>query len=189
MTNAAGNGWPPVAPAAAPWLAGGLGILIWGATPAATKFAVQGMDAFAVGGLRTVIAGALVLPALFLLRLPLPRDRRGWTLLAISSLSGFVAFPVLFSLGLAHTSTAHAGLILAPLPILTGLIGAVVARRIPGRLWWAGAALALAGETVLVSGGDPGGGEASLSGDLLVLAAGLSVKGGYVAGSRLSRGA
>lgn len=186
MSAETGNGQPPTALAAAPWLAGGLSILIWGATPAATKFAVQGIDAFTVGGLRTVIAGALVLPALFLLRLRPPRDRSGWTLLAISSVSGFVAFPILFSLALAHTSTAHAGLILAPLPVLTGLIGAAVERRMPGGLWWPGAALAFAGEAVLVGLRDDGGGEATLLGDLLAFAAGLSVAGGYVAGSRLS---
>jgi drug/metabolite transporter (DMT)-like permease len=186
VTDAAGNGRPAAAFAFAPWLAGGLSILIWGATPAATKFAVRGIDAFAVGGLRTVIAGAVVLPALILLRLPLPGDRRGWMLLAISSISGFVAFPVLFSLALAYTSTAHAGLILAPLPILTGLIGAVVERRMPGVLWWGGVALAFAGEAVLVGLPDAGSGEATLLGDLLAFAAGLSVAGGYVAGSRLS---
>lgn len=169
-----------------PWLAGFLSIIIWGATPAATKFAVLGIDALAVGMLRTIIAGVLVLPALFLLRLPLPRDRRGWKLLLISSISGFIAFPVLFSLALAHTSTAHAGLILAPLPILTGLIGAIVERRMPGRFWWAGVALAFAGEAVLVGLRDPGAGAATLTGDLLAVAAGLSVAGGYVAGSRLS---
>lgn len=186
MTDAAGTGRPAAAFAFAPWLAGGLSILIWGATPAATKFAVRGIDAFAVGGLRTVIAGAVVLPALILLRLPLPGDRRGWMLLAISSISGFVAFPVLFSLALAYTSTAHAGLILAPLPILTGLIGAVVERRMPGVLWWGGVALAFAGEAVLVGLRDAGGGEATLLGDLLAFAAGVCVAGGYVAGSRLS---
>jgi drug/metabolite transporter (DMT)-like permease len=107
-------------------------------------------------------------------------------LLAISSISGFVAFPVLFSLALAYTSTAHAGLILAPLPILTGLIGAVVERRMPGVLCWGGVALAFAGEAVLVGLRDAGGGEATLLGDLLAFAAGVCVAGGYVAGSRLS---
>lgn len=171
---------------AGPWLAGGLSILVWGATPAATKFAVQGIDAFAVGALRTVIAGALVLPLLLVLQSPLPQGRRDWLLLCFSSVSGFIAFPVFFSLALAHTTTAHAALILAPLPILTALIGAAVERRLPGGLWWVGCALAFAGETVLVGLRAPGDGEAALLGDLLAAAAGLSVAGGYVAGSRLA---
>lgn len=185
MTSATGRGRSVAAFAVAPWLAGGLSILIWGATPAATKFAVHGIDALAVGILRTVFAGLLVAPALLLLRLPLPRDRRGWTLLLISSVSGFVAFPLLFSLALVHTSTAHAALVLASLPIFTGLIAAAVARRWPGRWWWAGVVLASAGEIVLVGLRDTGG-DASLAGDLLAFASAVSVAGGYVAGSRLA---
>lgn len=67
------------------------------------------------------------------------------------------------------------------------MFGAVVERRWPGRLWWRGAALALAGEVVLVGARfgfeEPG---ASLEGDLLTLASCIAAAGGYVAGSRLS---
>jgi len=57
---------------------------------------------------------------------------------------------------------------------------------LPGGLWWVGVALAFAGEAVLVGLRDAGGGEATLTGDLLAFAAGGAVAGGYVAGSRLS---
>jgi drug/metabolite transporter (DMT)-like permease len=89
-------------------------------------------------------------------------------------------------LALARTSTAHAALVLASLPIFTGLIAAVVERRWPGRWWWAGVVLASAGEIVLVGLRDAGGGDASLAGDLLAFTAAISVAGGYVAGSRLA---
>lgn len=161
-------------------------IAIWGATPAATKYAVAEIDALAVGILRTVFAGLAMLPVLLLFRLPLPRNRRGWRLLAISTLSGFIGFPILFSLALAHTSTAHAALVLAFAPILTGLIGAVVERRRPGRMWGGGVAVALAGEMALILLRGHGGGEATLPGDMLALASCFAVAGGYVAGSRLS---
>lgn len=163
-----------------------MSITIWGATPAATKFAVDGIDPIAVAFLRTVIAGFLVIPAVYYLRMPLPRGSRGWGLLLVSAISGFIAFPLLFSLALAHTSTAHAGLILAPLPIFTGLIGAAVERRWPGRRWWIGVVLAFAGEAVLIGVSDMGGGQANLLGDLLAFAAAVSVAGGYVTGSRLA---
>lgn len=169
-----------------PWGAGMVTILIWGATPAATKFAVAEIDAFVVGILRTVLAGLAVVPAVLLLRLPLPDDAAGWRLLAISSASGFIGFPLLFSLALAHTSTAHAALVLAVAPIMTGLIGAVVEQRRPSHRWWGGVAIALAGEAVLVLLRGHDGGEATLYGDLLALAACVVVAGGYVAGSRLS---
>jgi drug/metabolite transporter (DMT)-like permease len=172
--------------AVAPWSAGIVSITIWGATPAATKFAVDGIDPIVVGFLRTIAAGLLIAPALRRLKLPLPQDRRGWGLLLTSAVSGFVAFPLLFSLALAHTSTARAALILAPLPIFTGLIGAAVERRWLGRWWWAGVALAFVGGAVLVCVRDIGGGGASPVGDLLALGATVSVASGYVAGSRLA---
>ncbi|MBE9557692.1 MAG: DMT family transporter [Proteobacteria bacterium] len=169
-----------------PWAAGVLAIVIWGATPAATKYAVAEVDPLAVGMLRTALAGLAVAPALLLLRLPLPRDRAGWRLLLISTASGFIGFPLLFSLALAHTSTAHAALVLALAPVLTGVVGAVVERRRPGRWWWGGVAVASAGAAALILLRGQGSGEATLYGDLLALAACFAVAGGYVAGSRLS---
>jgi drug/metabolite transporter (DMT)-like permease len=170
---------------AGPWMAGCLAIAIWGATPAATKYAVGQIDALTVGMLRTFLAGLAVVPLLWMPSLRLPGDRRGWSLLAVSGLSGFVGFPILFSLALANTSTTHAALILAFAPVLTALIGAVVERRRPSIWWWAGVALAMMGEAGLIlARGNSGG--ATLYGDLLALASCVAVAGGYVAGSRLS---
>jgi drug/metabolite transporter (DMT)-like permease len=162
-------------------------VVAWGFTPAATKLAVDEIDALTVGILRTVLAMAPGLPLALALRLPLPTGRGDWRLLAVSAVSGFVAFPLLFAIGVELTTTAHAALIMAALPIFTGLFGALVERRLPGRRWWRGAALAVAGEVVLVGARfgfeEPG---ASLEGDLLTLASCIAAAAGYVAGSRLS---
>lgn len=162
-------------------------VVVWGLTPAATKLAVGEIDALTVGILRTVLAMALGLPLVLALRLPLPKAADDWRLLVISAAGGFVAFPLLFAIGVDLTTTAHAALIMAALPIFTGLFGAAVERRWPGRRWWLGAALALAGEAVLVGAqfrfAGPG---ASLEGDLLTLASCIAAAAGYVAGSQLS---
>ena len=167
--------------------AAGFAVVVWGLTPAATKLAVGEIDPLTVGILRTVLAMAPGLPLALALRLPLPTGRSDWRLLVISAACGFVGFPLLFGIGVNLTTTAHAALIMVALPIFTGLFGAVVERRWPGRLWWRGAALALAGEVVLVGARfgfeEPG---ASLEGDLLTLASCIAAAGGYVAGSRLS---
>lgn len=184
--NVQGGARPVAGAALGPWAAGMVAIVIWGATPAATKFAVAEIDAFSVGMLRTALAGLAVIPAVFMLRLPLPRDRSGWLLLLISTASGFIGFPLLISMALAYTSTAHAALVLAFAPVLTGLIGAAVERRRPGRLWWGGVAVALAGVMALITLRGQDSGEATMHGDLLALGACLTVAGGYVAGSRLS---
>ncbi len=169
-----------------PLVVGMMAIVIWGATPAATKYAVAEIDAFSVGLLRTVLAGLAIIPAVLLLRLPLPRGGAGWRLLLISTVSGFIGFPLLISLALAYTSTAHVALVLAFAPVLTGLVGAAVERRRSSRWWWGGVAVALAGEAVLILLRGQGSGEATLHGDLLALASCFAVAGGYVAGSRLS---
>ena len=162
-------------------------VLVWGLTPAVTKLAVAEIDPLTVGILRTVLATAAALPLALALRLPLPARAGDWGLLAASGACGFVGFPLLFGLGVNLTTTAHVALIMAALPIFTGLFGALVQRRSPGRLWWHGAALALVGEVVLVGArfgfAAPG---ASLEGDLLTLAACIIAAAGYIAGSRVS---
>ena len=184
-----GRGPPAESPggAVATLAAASFAVVAWGLTPAATKLAVGEIDALTVGILRTVLAMAPGLPLALALRLPLPTGGGDWRLLAISAVCGFVGFPLLFGIGVNLTTTAHAALIMAALPIFTGLFGAVVERRRPARPWWRGAALALAGEVVLVGARfgfeEPG---ASLEGDFLTLASCIVGAAGYVAGSRLS---
>lgn len=184
MTRPLGEG----AAGDAPMLgAAGFAVVVWGLTPAATKFAVSEIDPLTVGILRTVLAMAPGLAVALALRLPLPIGGGDWRLLVISAACGFVGFPLLFGLGVNLTTTAHAALIMVALPIFTGLFGAVAARKWPGHLWWLGAIIALVGEVALVSARfgfeEPG---ASLEGDLLTLASCITAAGGYVAGSRLS---
>lgn len=173
--------------AAATLAAASFSVLAWGLTPAVTKLAVAEIDPLTVGMLRTVLAMAPGLPLALMLRLPLPAGARDWGLLVVSAACGFVGFPLLFGIGVSLTTTAHVALIMAALPIFTGLFGAVVERRWPGRLWRLGAALALAGEVLLVGSRfgfeEPG---ASLEGDLVTLTACIIAAAGYIAGSRLS---
>ncbi len=173
--------------AVATFAAASFAVVAWGLTPAATKLAVGEIDPLTVGILRTVLAMAPGLPLALALRLPLPTGRNDWGLLLVSAACGFVGFPLLFGIGVDLTTTAHAALIMAALPIFTGLFGGVVERRSPRRLWWCGAALALAGEVLLVGARfgfeEPG---VTFEGDILTLASCIVAAGGYVAGSRLS---
>ena len=165
-----------------------LAVVLWGASPIATKLAVAELDPFAVGALRTLIGAVPAVAILAFGRLAFPRSASGRWLLAVSSLSGFVVFPLLFSLALELTSGSHGGLALAILPITTALIAALFERRLPPRRWWIGAAVALAGTVLLVDNrfglSSPG---ASLEGDLLVLLSCLAASAGYVAGGRAAR--
>lgn len=163
-------------------------VTLWAGTPAATKLAVGALDGLAVGLLRTLLASLVALPLLLAARLAPPASAAGRGFLAVSALGGFVLFPLLFSLGVARTSAAHGALLLAVLPILTGLFAALLERRRPSGRWWWGAALAFAGTLLLVDArfGLAGGG-ASLAGDLLVLLSCVFASAGYVAGARAAR--
>ena len=178
----------PARSSLAPIVTAGLIMIIWGATPVATRLAVADLDPLHVGLLRTVFAGLLAMPIALALRQPLPKDRRGLLLLIISGASGFVVFPLLYSVGQRDTSAMHGGMILAALPIFTGSYAALVERRRPAARWIAGCVIALLGEGALIalrSGG--GGAQPTWGGDLLVLVSALVVACGYVAGARLAQ--
>ena len=89
--------------------------------------------------LRTTLAALLTLPLVVAWRLRPPERLDQLALLSLVTLGGLIAFPLLFSLGIVRTSAAHAGLILAALPLPTGLIGAVFERVLPPLSWWLGA--------------------------------------------------
>ncbi len=163
-------------------------VVLWGASSVATKFAVTTLSPLLVALLRTSLAGAAALPLVLALRLPPPREaghRRGVALLAIS---GFVAFPVLFSLGQALTSAVHGAMLLAVLPVATGAIALGWDRRWPSFKWWLGCGIAVAGEVVLALGRpSPGGAASSLAGNALVLLSVLFGALGNVTGGRLQQ--
>jgi len=162
-------------------------VVLFAITAPVTRAIAGGIDPLLLG-MRPVAASFAAIPLILILRLRGPRGFHDWMLLAISALGSFAAFPVLFTLGQAQTSATHGGLIQASMPIFTGLAAALTERKRPGNWWWAGAALAFAGEGVLVLFRDTAVPErvSSLTGDLLVLAASAISASAYVAGARLA---
>jgi drug/metabolite transporter (DMT)-like permease len=169
-------------------LAVGLAVVVlWGATPVATKLATREIDPLVVALVRTALGGFAAAPLALLLRIGLP-PRRLLMPFGLSAFCAFVGFPVTFTLGQRLTSAMHGGLILAVLPMFTGVIAAVVERRRPAGRWWLGCAIAFAGEVLLVAGRAPtGASPASLGGDMLVLLSCVFAATSYVAGARLTQ--
>lgn len=163
-------------------------VALWGATPVATKAAVAAIDPVLVGILRTVLAGVAAVPVILLLGIRPPSGRHAVGLLVLSAFCGFIGFPILFSLGQRYTSAAHGALILATLPLFTGIFAAILERRPPARRWWIGCAVAIAGEAFLIGSRSGFDGDGSgLFGDGVILASALLASFGYVTGARLSR--
>jgi len=161
-------------------------MVIWGASPVATRVATEDLEPLVVAVLRTVLAGLIALPLVSVSGLRPPASPHSRFLLGVSAASAFVIFPIVYTYGQERTSAMHGVAILAGLPVFTGLWAALVTRRVPGTWWLCGCAVALVGEAVIIAvrpGGDEG--VATLSGDLIVLGAALAVSSGYVAGAML----
>lgn len=166
-----------------------LAVIIWGASPVATKIAVEEIDPVIVALLRTLIGGLGALALALVLRLPLPETADKRWLLAVSAVCGFIVFPLLFSIGVRQTSANHASIILAALPVFTAGFACVWDRQWPRRVWWYGVLVTMLGEALLIfgRGATDAGSAATLSGDLLVLVGSLFASLGYVAGARLQQ--
>ncbi len=174
-------------PGAAPALAAAAIMIAWGATPVATRLAIEDLSPLSVAIMRTVIAGVVAAPILLVMRQRLPPDRHGRMLLLASSLAGFVFFPILYTIGQRQTSAMHGGMILAALPIMTGTYAALLDRRGPTPRWLLGCGIALVGEIAIVAlRAGSGGKQPTVTGDLLIAGSALIVSAGYVAGARLA---
>lgn len=168
---------------AVPLLFAAFAVTAWGVTPAITAFQVSEIPPLLGGLMRSALAVPAALLCIGFMRLAPPRDRATWGWLLLAGVAAFFGFPILFTLGIARTSTAHAALILACMPVVAGGLGALLARRRPSGAWFVGAAIALAGEAILIGARDSSG-QATLGGDLLCIAAAIISGSGYVAGSR-----
>ncbi len=166
--------------------AAALAVLIWGATPAATQLAVDGIDPITAGILRTVLAAVITIPLAIWFKMPRPSGVRQWTLLVVSAASLFIGFPLLFSVGIKQTSVSHASLINAAIPVFTGFFGAIAERRIPGRWWFVGMTSSFVGVGMLIGFRDVGSDGVTLTGDLLCLVSSVFSGLGYVTGTRLA---
>ena len=162
-------------------------VIIFGGSAVATKIAVSAISAIDVSIMRTVIGGLIAIPLAIAIRIKLPVSAHQRWLLLLSGGCGFIAFPLLFTLGVSLTSANHATMILAILPVLTGAIAMSWDRLKPKTIWWLGCAIAFAGELLLLYDPDANSGSASLGGDLLVWTSTLFASLGYVAGARLQR--
>lgn len=171
-----------------PYLAGGLAVAIWGATPAATAILAREIAPGLIGIARLAACAAFLVPIALIFRPKLPSDRGGWVALLISAVVGFFGSFMLQGLGIPRTSTTHAALILALPPVFTAIVQFLLSRRWPKRLWWVGSIVALSGVAALILGRNLAGGRnvSTLLGDLIVLAGAVTVSIGYVAGARLS---
>lgn len=160
----------------------GLGVLAFSFSFPATVWALDGFGPWSATGIRGVVAALLAGAALLLLRGPLPR-RADWGGLAVVALGCVIGFPLLTTLALQTSTTAHSAVVIGALPMATAAISAWrTGRHHPRRFWFASGAGACAviAFALSQSHGSLSLGDGYLLGALVVCAA------GYAEGGRLS---
>ena len=160
-----------------------LGVLSFSFSFPATDWALDGFGPWTATGLRGVLAALVAGVWLAVSRVPLP-ERRHWPGLLTVACGCVIGFPLLTTLALRTSSTAHSAVVIGLLPLATAAFSVVLTGERPSRPFWYGAvagAVTVIGFTLQQSHGRPTLADAYLFAALLVCAA------GYAEGGRLSR--
>lgn len=160
-----------------------LGVLAFSFSFPATVWALDGFGPWTATGLRGVLAAMIAGAALLATRARLPR-RSDWVALGVVALGCAVGFPLLTTLALQTSSTAHSAVVIGALPMATASISALrTGRHLPTQFWLA----AGAGSAIVVvfalaqNHGRPTIADLYLVGALVLCAAGYA-EGGRLAG-------
>lgn len=160
-----------------------LGVIAFSLTFPATAWGLEGFGAWSLVAVRSVLAAVIAGGCLLALRVPVP-SRRHWAGLAVVAGGVVVGFPLLTTLALETSTTAHAAVVVGLLPLTTAALSALRTGIRPSRTFWT-AALAGAGAVLAFTVQQSGG--AVTTADLYLLAALLVCAAGYTEGGRLAR--
>ncbi len=169
--------------ASAGWFNGFLGVLIFSGSLPATRVAVMEFDPVFLTVARATIAGLLALGVLLVTRQKRP-TRAQLQPLVIVALGVVVGFPLLTALALQHVTSAHSIVFIGLLPLATALFGVLRGGERPRPIFWL---FSVTGSLLVAGFALSQGLSASLTGDLLMLAAVLVCGLGYAEGATLSR--
>lgn len=163
-------------------LLGLFGVAGFSLTLPATRMAVEHLDPTLVGLGRSLVAGALAAILLLVARQPMPSPSQIKSL-GVTAAGVIAGFPLLSSWSMQQLPAAHAAIVIAVLPLLTAIAGAIRMKERPSLGFWlaslAGSALVLA--FVIISGG-----KLQMADGVLVLAS-LAAAAGYAEGGRLAK--
>lgn len=159
-----------------------LGVLSFSFSFPGTVWALDGFGPWSATGIRGVLAAVLALAVLLATRAPLPA-RADRPALAVVAGGCAIGFPLLTTLALETSSTAHSAVVIGALAMATATISALLTRRRPSKVFWAGAgtgAVTVIAFTLAQNRGRPTVADLFLFGALLACAA------GYAYGGRLA---
>lgn len=147
-------------------------VFVWGLNLSAVKFAFAEIEPLAFNCLRFGAAAAILLLLVRLRGGSLAGSRGDHLRMLGLGLLGHVAYQVFFILGIAWTTASHMALIFGTTPVLIALLSAGLGHERVGPRGWSGAALAVFGTYLIISGKGPGEGPSpSVAGDLFAFLA------------------
>ena len=165
------------------WGSGLLGVIIFSGSLPATRVAVGGFTPLFLTSARAVIAA--LLGAALLLALRQKRPEKGDLVpLVVVALGVVIGFPLLTALALQHITSAHSIVFIGLLPLATAFFGVIRGGERPQPAFWL---FSVVGAASVAGFALSNSGFASLTGDLLMVAAILLCGLGYAEGARLSR--
>lgn len=165
------------------WFNGLLGVVIFSGSLPATRIAVGHMDPFFLTFLRASIAGLLALTLIVIFRERRPTSGQIFPLLVVS-LGVVVGFPLLTAMALRYVTAAHSIVFLGLLPLSTAIFGVLRGRERPHPAFWV---FSLLGSLLVAGFALSQNASASLTGDVLMLAAVVVCGLGYAEGATLTR--
>ena len=162
-----------------------LGVVLFSFSLPLTKVAVGGFSPYQTAMGRAVIAGVVAGVLLLVRRVPLP-DRVHLKPILFTMVGAVFGWPILLALALQRTTSAHAAVIAAFMPLTTALIAVLrTGERVSKQFWWAASLGTAALVAFALSRGGAEGGD--LVADLLVIGAVLFSSTCYVLGAEVTR--
>lgn len=166
-------------------LLGIAGVTVFGLTLPATRLAVADLDPLFVTAGRSLLAAGFAALTLLWAR-PQPPQRREWPRLAAFAVCAIIGFPWLMAIAMQHAPASHGAVVLAVLPLLTAMGGALVAGERPSLGFWT-CGVAGSGAVLIYSLLSAGGSSDLQWADLLLAGAALSAAAAYSLGGEMAR--
>lgn len=191
VTTATGTREAPAEPVGAPrhgsrrsgTVMAALGVTAFSLTFPSTAWGLEGFGPWSFVALRCALSAVIAGGALLALRIPLPA-RRHWAGLAVVAAGVVIGFPLLTTLALQTSTTAHAAVVVGLLPLTTAVFSALRTGARPSRTFWVAA---LAGAAAVIAFTVQQSGGALSTADLYLFASLLICAAGYTEGGRLAR--
>ncbi|MEO9339729.1 DMT family transporter [Mesorhizobium sp. SB112] len=165
------------------WGSGLLGVIIFSGSLPATRVAVADFSPLFLTSARAVIAALLAAVLLVMLRQVRPA-RHDITALSIVMLGVVIGFPLLTALALQYITSARSIVFIGILPLATAVFGVLRGGERPKPLFWT---FSILGSATVIGFALSNSDGASLTGDLLMIAAVILCGWGYAEGAVLSR--